>query len=75
MRGKKTSSLTRSTVTPMLPSLLQVKVASPQAVEMPYAVAWLIFHVHINVLSQMAEAVSGVPQGPVIEPMQAHDVL
>ncbi len=46
----------------MLPSLLPVKVASPQAVEVPYAVAWLIFHVHINALSQMAEAVSHAPK-------------
>ncbi len=69
MRDKETANLTRSTVSPMLPSLLSVKVANPQAVELSCAVAWLIFHVHINALSQMAEAVRDVPQGSVIGPI------
>ncbi len=61
MRHKETANQTRSTLSSMLPSLLPVKLASPQAV------AWLIFHVHINALSQMVDAVSDVPQGSVID--------
>ncbi len=53
----------------MLLSLLSVKVASPQVIELSCAVAWLIFHVHINALSQMAEEVSDVPQGSVLDPI------